>query len=89
MSRKQTRAEDFGPYSAAAGSKEAIRARIALIGRERGIPQEEIDQALAADFDRDYAAILKFMEGRRISMHWLLTGDLQCLKLMRQPELTW
>lgn len=91
MTRKQTREEYLGPFLAAATTPAAIRARITLIGRERGMPQEEIDRALAADLEYldEGGAILKLVEDHNISLDWLIMGDLRGLKRMRRPALIW
>jgi hypothetical protein len=91
MSRKQTRAEYLGPFLAAASTPTAIRNRIALIGHEQGIPQEEIDQALKADLEtlEEGGAILRLVADHNISLDWLIMGDLRGLKRMRRPSLTW
>jgi hypothetical protein len=91
MPRKQTREEYLGPFLAAASAPEAIRNRIALIGRERGIPDAEIDEALNADLTtlEEGGAILRLVEGHNISLDWLFIGDLRGLKRMRRPASTW
>jgi hypothetical protein len=89
MTRKQTRAQDLGPFLAAASTPTAIRNRIALIGRERGLPQEEINQALEADLKFYDGPLSKFVESNNVSLDWLLMGDLRGLKRMRRPASTW
>jgi hypothetical protein len=91
MAGKQTRAEYLGPFLAAASTPAAIRTRIALIGLERGLPQAEVDNALAADLEtlEGGGAILRLVADHNISLDWLIMGDLRGLQRMRRPASTW
>ena len=64
----------------------AIRARIGLIGWERGLPKEEIDRAAPnADcrtFEED-SAILRLAIDHDINLDWLTMGCLRGLREMR------
>jgi hypothetical protein len=56
--------------------KNAIRARIALIATERGLPESEIKKAMGRLLTRD---VLRFARKHRVNMDWLICGDLKGL----------
>ncbi len=65
----------------AASSNQAIRTRIALIGKERGCSANEIRLA-SRDVTRSFGSdneFLMFAERHNISTDWLLMGDLRGL----------
>lgn len=74
-----------GPFAAAARSPKAIRRRIALIDQVRAIPGAEIARALSWS-DKTIAncesAVVKFADKYRISLDWLVLGDLRGLRCM-------
>lgn len=92
MTSLTKRSAFLGEFAASASAPSAIRGRISLIGAERNIPQQEIDQALAeagCRFLELDGALLRLCDRYSISLHWLITGDLHCLKLMRRPPELW
>jgi hypothetical protein len=54
----------------------AIRARIALIAAERGLPESEFKKAMGRLVTRD---VLQFARKHRVNMDWLICVDLKGL----------
>ena len=51
----------------------AIRARIRLVAHERGLPPDEVKQAIGL---RD-RPLIEFIRRHRLSFDWVLAGDLR------------
>ena len=75
-----------GPYAASARSPKAIRRRITLIEQVRSIPRAEIDRALSwsdTTIANCESPVVKFCDKHRISIDWLILGDLRGLRRTR------
>lgn len=85
--RLSARQKSLGPFLAAASSAKAQRARVRLIGHERGLPKQEIDKVLKAKTGEFENAIDQFAVDHDISMDWLIAGNLR--GLARRPRPIW